>query len=134
LPPDPEVIDVKCCKLDTLFVDQDVAFIKIDVEGFEWHVLRGAADIIARRKPVLFVEIHPPQLLDRGKSAAEVYSLLKSSYPHVALYLPRQRAKNKLANFFNSYRSAHQAISEEYFFDALQSPNPPPQIYALCRA
>jgi FkbM family methyltransferase len=36
---------------------KDVSFIKIDVEGFELQVLEGAADTLARERPVLLVEI-----------------------------------------------------------------------------
>lgn len=35
---------------------QDVDFIKIDCEGFELHVLQGAAETIARCKPCVIVE------------------------------------------------------------------------------
>src|SRR5262245_4239333 len=39
------------------FPFQDVSFIKIDVEGYEDHVLDGARKTIARHRPVLLVEI-----------------------------------------------------------------------------
>jgi len=34
-----------------------VGFIKIDVEGHEWSVLRGAEEVLASRRPLLLVEI-----------------------------------------------------------------------------
>lgn len=43
-------IDAECAGIDV------VTFIKIDVEGFEPHVLRGAAGTIARCRPILAVE------------------------------------------------------------------------------
>lgn len=39
----------------------DVSFIKIDVEGFEFEVLEGAAETLAREKPVLLIEIDQNQ-------------------------------------------------------------------------
>jgi FkbM family methyltransferase len=46
---------VQTSKLDDA-VDGDVGFIKIDVEGHELSVLRGARSIISRNRPVLLVE------------------------------------------------------------------------------
>lgn len=48
-------IDVQVRRLDDLQLD-DVGFIKIDVEGHELAVLRGAADTLQRNRPTLFIE------------------------------------------------------------------------------
>ncbi|ORV83016.1 methyltransferase [Mycobacterium interjectum] len=48
-------IDVPVKRLDDLGLD-DVGMIKIDVEGHELAVLRGAADTIARNRPAVLVE------------------------------------------------------------------------------
>jgi FkbM family methyltransferase len=37
-----------------------VGLIKIDVEGYEGHVIRGAMSLITRDHPRLVVEVHPP--------------------------------------------------------------------------
>jgi FkbM family methyltransferase len=47
---------VKVCPLDDLHLD-DIAFMKIDVEGHEPSVLRGATQLIGAQKPVLLIEI-----------------------------------------------------------------------------
>jgi FkbM family methyltransferase len=36
-----------------------VDFVKIDVEGYEGHVLAGARRLLREHRPILFVEIHP---------------------------------------------------------------------------
>jgi FkbM family methyltransferase len=46
---------VPTARLDTI-VDQDVAFVKIDVEGHEMSVLKGAIGLIDRCQPVFLVE------------------------------------------------------------------------------
>ncbi len=47
---------VKICPLDDLNLS-NVAFMKIDVEGHEPSVLRGATQLIGAQKPVLLIEI-----------------------------------------------------------------------------
>ncbi len=49
-------LDVEVRRLDDIDT-QDVRFIKIDVEGTELDVLRGARQTIARDRPVLMVEL-----------------------------------------------------------------------------
>ena len=50
------VLPVEQRRLDSYDV-RDVAFIKIDVEGFEIEVIEGARATLARERPVLLVEI-----------------------------------------------------------------------------
>jgi FkbM family methyltransferase len=55
-----DALDVAIEPLDALIPDDaDVGLIKIDVEGGEIGVLRGALRVIARSLPVLSIEIHP---------------------------------------------------------------------------
>ncbi|MCA2203279.1 FkbM family methyltransferase [Streptomyces griseoincarnatus] len=49
-------LDVTCVALDDLGL-RDVGFLKIDVDGNEPAVLRGATGILARDRPALFVEL-----------------------------------------------------------------------------
>lgn len=55
--PESDDFEVDLIALDDLLEEGPVGFIKIDVEGHELAVLRGAAATLARDKPVLFVEI-----------------------------------------------------------------------------
>lgn len=54
--------------------DPDV--LKVDVEGHEAAVLRGAFDVLSRAKPRLLLAVHPPQLREQGEAPAAVYDLL----------------------------------------------------------
>jgi FkbM family methyltransferase len=47
-------------------------FVKIDVEGYEAHVLDGARETIRRHRPVLLIETHPHVWPDLGLSRADV--------------------------------------------------------------
>jgi FkbM family methyltransferase len=56
--PGAQMVRVPVATLDSRIRDEDlVSFIKVDVEGQEPAVLRGAARTIARCRPVLFVEV-----------------------------------------------------------------------------
>ncbi|MEY2532509.1 MAG: hypothetical protein QOF29_419 [bacterium] len=50
--------------------------VKIDVEGAELDVLRGAAATLADDRPALALDIHPAQLAAGGGSVAEVWDVL----------------------------------------------------------
>ena len=58
---DYESIDVPIHTLDE-YDFKNVSFIKIDAEGHELEILRGAAETIKREKPVLLIEIEQRHL------------------------------------------------------------------------
>lgn len=67
--------------LDAFLDDHPIArldLIKIDVEGFDLNVLRGAARSIEKFTPVLFVELSDSNLREQGDRAAELISWLES--------------------------------------------------------
>lgn len=49
-------LDVPCIALDELALT-DVSLLKVDVDGSELAMLRGAADTIRRERPALFIEL-----------------------------------------------------------------------------
>jgi FkbM family methyltransferase len=98
-----EVVPVRCDKLDNIIsADTVVDFLKIDVEGAELNVLKGARDIFARRG-VLFIytefvglpyyKVHPVLgdqhvfLRDQGLRLLDL-DLGHSSYTRTNLRLP----------------------------------------------
>ena len=50
--------------------------IKLDVDGFEGKVLRGAQRLLARDQPILIIEVAPAWLEMRGDSAFAVMNQL----------------------------------------------------------
>jgi len=52
---------------------------KIDVDGFELHVLRGARKCLAEHRPRLWVEVHPEFLRAQGKSHEQVGEFLRQA-------------------------------------------------------
>ena len=56
-----------------------VDLVKIDVEGFEMNVLRGASRLLSEMRPVLFIELDDLNLRDQNSSASELVSLLQAN-------------------------------------------------------
>ena len=71
----PTRLTVQCVKLDDLVPEGEVGLIKIDVEGLELEVLQGSAGILARCRPVLYVENDRP-----GRSQQLIQHLLDLDY------------------------------------------------------
>lgn len=72
-------VPVQAAALDTLLRERDwppVSLIKIDVQGAEYRVLLGAAEVLARWHPTLFVELDEQRLNDYGSSALSVAAFL----------------------------------------------------------
>lgn len=85
------------------FLDQ-VDFVKIDVEGYEGEVLAGAQNLLAERKPRIFLEMHPT-MMQAGHTIASIVAMLEERYagnisffelPHSG---PRERIR---AQYFGS--------------------------------
>jgi FkbM family methyltransferase len=50
--------------------------VKIDVEGYELAVLRGARGVLKESRPLVFLEIHPARIAELGGSVGELSDLL----------------------------------------------------------
>ena len=76
---------------------EDIAFIKIDVEGLEEKVVSGASEVIDRARPALLIEIAPYMMGDFGGSAKTIFdSLAEKGYmayqvPYPVLLKKRQQ-------------------------------------------
>lgn len=66
-------------RLDDMIDARDCDCIKIDVEGYECPVLRGATELIKRRRPVIFLEAHFSVLKEvSGDSNESLFELINS--------------------------------------------------------
>ncbi len=66
-------------------VDGSPVYLKIDVEGFEEHVLRGFGQLLSQRCTVVQVEITADWLTDAGGSVESLFSYMSSLgyYPYI---------------------------------------------------
>lgn len=56
------IVEIKTCALDDVLKDEEITFIKMDIEGAELKALQGAATIISRQKPKLAISVyHKPE-------------------------------------------------------------------------
>ena len=58
---------------------QKVDFIKLDVDGYECQVLRGALKTLERFRPVILFELAPYHLAEAGESVEDLVSIFASS-------------------------------------------------------
>ena len=80
--PDTEPGTVPGTTLDALFPTSPPDFVKIDVEGAELRIFRGAQAILRQRQTTFFVEVHSWADPDGQKNPAEVHAFMRERGYH----------------------------------------------------
>jgi methyltransferase FkbM-like protein len=69
--------------VDQLGIDlQQLAFVKLDAQGSEIHVLRGGRRVLACKHVTWQIEIDPPLLATRGFVPEDLYMTLRRYFTH----------------------------------------------------
>jgi FkbM family methyltransferase len=71
--------DTSATTLDALVAEHCLPgprVVKIDVEGYEAHVVRGMQGVLSAHRPIVLLELHPELLRYHGESAETVDSLM----------------------------------------------------------
>ena len=74
-------IEIEVDLLETVMLQNAVDkidFVKIDVEGYEYAVLKGGEEIIKLSKPIIFLELDDKNLKENSQSASQLIELLES--------------------------------------------------------
>lgn len=88
--------------------DHPVSLIKIDVEGYELEVLKGAGRLIQQHHPVFFIELDDDNLKDQNGSALELIQFL-----HAFGYKIRHAETNVLLTEASDFHGCHFDIVAE---------------------
>jgi FkbM family methyltransferase len=126
-------MSVPVVRLDDELRGTRVAFIKIDCEGYEWHVLNGSRDLMATWRPALFVELHPKLISRYGHSLYDVCDLLRSRYElEFWQFNPHLRARFGALRFLARYRQSLRRFPGEAAMLAQAAQQPVPDQIFLC--
>jgi hypothetical protein len=110
----PEKISVPARRLDDIVQRENLqpAVIKIDVEGAELKVLRGAADTLRRLRPLVVMEYLAP---DRHNTAhREAAALLREL--GYASYAPAPDGQLEPCHDLDAYLARHDEVSANFAF------------------
>jgi FkbM family methyltransferase len=84
--------------LDSFTDDRKIStvdLVKIDVEGFEAEVLSGMSGMLKRDRPILYVEVHPPDFCGSG-DPQRVCAILKDYYSEIHAFRIWGEVRQKL--------------------------------------
>jgi FkbM family methyltransferase len=86
-PPGADVVQVPCTTLDSwverLGIDLDaVTFVKVDVEGFEQRLVRGASRVLGLRHIAWQFEVNPVRLRAAGDEPDHLYASFRGAFTH----------------------------------------------------
>ena len=109
------IIDVRTAKLDSIIPSSEkISLIKIDVEGAELLVLKGAKNTINKSKPLILFECGKAGGDAYDFTANEVYDLLNNDYQYAIYTLTNWLQKKESTNKkqFNHFFDT----GKEFFF------------------
>ncbi len=77
-----ENVTIDCEKIDSMDIMKP-DFMKIDVEGFELDVIKGASETIKKYRPSIFIEIHSSIIgLEIKNILSPLYQIHRVNHPH----------------------------------------------------
>jgi FkbM family methyltransferase len=112
---------------------QRISLMKIDCEGFEFHILAGAKKILKKHRPILLIELHPQDIARYGKKPADVCAALRPIYDLEFYDFNTARHQGRLGRFISRYRTnkGYRFSSEEEMLAEASRAPVPAQLYIV---
>lgn len=117
--PDPIVITMSVTAValdDVIPADQAIAFMKIDIEGGEYHALKGAVNTIRRSRPAIVFEASSRSTGQYGVTATDMYDLITQTFEYQVSTMSRWL--NQLDPFALREFCSNWDKGPEYYFIA----------------
>jgi FkbM family methyltransferase len=130
----PTKVDMVTLDEDLIDVE-DIAFIKIDCEGYEYQVLSGAKRIMEEDRPFLLVELHPVYLSLSKHGTKELCDLLRHHYDLEFWDFGQLQRENRYLRFLSRYlpNKGYKFSSEEELLEKISKKPTPFQLYILAQ-
>ena len=117
-----EKITVQCERLDDILPPAyHVDFIKIDVEGGELAVLRGAVEMLHRDRPTILFECTLSGLYSFGFTPGEIFEFLTQQHSYL-VFLPKNFLEDGKPLNFEEFHNALQYPFKAFNFIAVPKP------------
>jgi FkbM family methyltransferase len=81
-------VNVRTIRVDDLIYDENIDFIKMDIEGFEYFAIDGMRKLLRRSKPVIMSEFHPDSIRESGANPRDIFTMMRIldyNYPIICL-------------------------------------------------
>lgn len=128
----PDSIDVPCVTLDSWvarlgIASAEVAFVKVDAQGSELDILRGAGRLLAHRHVAWQMEVDAALLAQRGASPEALYAVLRQHFTHFVDLRrdapgARVRAVDEIAAALTYVTSTRGDRTDVLLFNAVDDP------------
>lgn len=86
-----EVIEVPVKKIDSFLKENGIPkldFLRMDVEGYEYHIFEGMKETLKKSKPLIYIEVH--KSIMGVEKTKKWFELLKSFGYESKYYIPRE--------------------------------------------
>jgi len=114
-------VEVRASTIDALFSGLNLRLLKIDTDGFEHAILTGARSVLARCRPLIFMEFHVSLMRKAGIPPERTIELLRDlGYVNATIWTNEGLPLRERASF---EELLHHAKSAEYYVDALLHPS-----------